>query len=143
MKLKINDSCVAHLILYVSDQTKSTSFYTEILGTQPKLNVPGMTEFALNDGCILGLMPEAGIKRLLGDKLPDPSQARGVPRAELYLRVDDPNTYHQRALKSGATELSPVNLRNWGDLAGYIMDLDGHVIAFAKAAKTKITPTMQ
>ena len=98
----------------------------------PDLNVPGMTEFVLGEDCVLGLMPVAGIKRLLGSSLPDPSTAQGVPRGELYLLVDDPEEYHARALHHGAVELSNVSLRDWGDVAGYSLDPDGHVLAFAK-----------
>lgn len=121
----------AHLIFYVKDQIRSAKFYSAVLGLSPTLDVPGMTEFFLNDGCIFGLMPENGIKRLLGEKLPDPSNGSGIPRAELYLRVDDPSEFHQRAIKNGANELSPVAQRNWGDVAGYCMDFDGHVVVFA------------
>jgi aminoglycoside 6'-N-acetyltransferase len=32
---------------------------------------------------------------------------------------------------AGATELSPVLAREWGDDAGYCLDPDGHVLAFA------------
>lgn len=87
-----------HLILYVKDQAKSTAFYAHVLDCQPTLDVPGMTEFNLGENCILGLMPVAGIRRLLGESLPDPEQAAGIPRAEVYLLVDDPVAYHQRAL---------------------------------------------
>ncbi len=97
--------------------------------------MPGMTEFGLSDTCVLGLMPEAGIKRLLGDRLPDPAIANGTPRAEVYLRVDDPQAFHQRAIEMGAQELSPLEKRSWGDIATYSLDPDGHVLAFAKAAK--------
>ena len=121
----------ALFILYVKDQAVSTAFYERVLDRAPRLNVPGMTEFALNDGGVLGLMPEAGIKRLLGDTLPDPAKAHGIPRAELYLRVDDPAAYHARALANGATELDGLRQRAWGDIAGYCLDLDGHVLAFA------------
>ena len=78
----------AHFILYVSDQSESARFYAAALGVAPRLDVPGMTEIAL-EGCVLGLMPEAGIRRLLGDAIADPATARGVPRAELYLLVDE------------------------------------------------------
>ncbi len=121
-----------HFILYVQDQTKSTAFYSEVLVMKPVLNVPGMTEFALSDSSVLGLMPEAGIKRLLGTKLPDPAQARGIPRSEIYLRVTDPEAFHARALKAGATELDSMKKRDWGDIAAYSLDADGHVLAFAK-----------
>lgn len=121
----------AHFIFYVSDQKKSTLFYEKVLGYEPRLNVPGMTEFILNDGCILGLMPEVGIKKLLGDKIASPSSANGIPRAELYLLVDDPQTFHSRAMENGAKELSPLSMRDWGDNAAYSSDLDGHVLVFA------------
>lgn len=123
----------AHLILYVQDQRASADFYRAALGIAPRLDVPGMTEFELAGGAVLGLMPEAGIRRLLGVTLPDPAEARGIPRAELYLRVDDPEACHQRALVAGGRELSPLQLRDWGDRAAYLLDRDGHVLAFATA----------
>ena len=79
-----------HLILYVADAARSKAFWREVLGRAPRLDVHGMTEFDLPGGAVLGLMPESGIKRLLGDALPDPSRARGIPRAEVYLPVADP-----------------------------------------------------
>lgn len=120
----------AHFILYVSDQGRSASFYEKTLGQPPTLNVPGMTEFHLNDGCVLGLMPAAGIKRLLA-KLPDPGAGK-TPRAELYVLVDDPAAFHGRALANGAQELSALAKRDWGHEAAYSLDPDGHVLAFAR-----------
>ncbi len=120
-------------ILYVADQERSARFYAEVLGSEPTLHVPGMTEFALSATSSLGLMPEAGIRRLLGDALPNPAGAHDIPRAELYLRVADAAAYHQRALAAGAKELGAMALRSWGDRAAYCLDPDGHVIAFAEA----------
>jgi catechol 2,3-dioxygenase-like lactoylglutathione lyase family enzyme len=120
-----------NLILYVRDQAAATTFYRRVLG-EPSLDVPGMTEFPLGPGTVLGLMPEAGIRQLLGDAIPDPAGGAGIPRAELYLRVDDPGTYHARALQAGARELSPLTARDWGDEAAYSQDPDGHVLAFAR-----------
>lgn len=119
-------------ILYVSDQENSTQFYSRVFDRAPDLHVPGMTEFKLNDGCTLGLMPESGIKRLLGDQLPNPADAGGIPRAELYLTLPGAESYHQRALAEGAKELSPMQLRSWGDRAAYSLDPDGHVLAFCE-----------
>jgi catechol 2,3-dioxygenase-like lactoylglutathione lyase family enzyme len=126
----------AHFILYVADQAQSAGFYEAVLDAKPRLNVPGMTEFELAPGAVLGLMPEAGIKRLLGAGLPDPAQASGVPRAELYLLVSNASEVHARAVGVGARELSPVTLRDWGHAAGYVLDPDGHVVAFAELAST-------
>lgn len=121
----------AHFIFYVSDQERSKCFYEAVLGLKPRLHVPGMTEFSLGPGTVLGLMPETGIKRLLGESIQDPASAAGIPRAELYLMVSNPAELHQRAILAGAKELSPFEKRSWGHKAAYSSDLDGHVIAFA------------
>lgn len=123
----------AHFILYVRDQAASARFYRAALGVEPRLDVPGMTELELG-GAVLGIMPEAGIKRLLGDVLPDPAAASGTPRAELYLVVDDPGSYHRRAVAAGARELSALAPRDWGHDVAYCMDPDGHVLAFARVS---------
>ena len=122
----------AHIIFYVSNQSQSSDFYRNVLDQNPSLDVEGMTEFILNDGAVLGLMPETGIKRLLGDAIHDPALGHGIPRAELYLIVENPQSFYQRALDIGAKSLSPLELRNWGDQVAYCADLDGHVLAFAK-----------
>lgn len=124
----------AHFILYVSDQQRSTAFYSAVLGEEPVLNVPGMTEFGLEDSAVLGLMPEDGITRLLGAAIDHPSLAHGVPRSELYLVVENAAAFHARAIASGARELSPLSLRDWGHFVAYCLDPDGHVLAFASLA---------
>ena len=120
-----------HIILYVKDQKRSRDFYSGLLELDPILDVPGMTEFEIQANCVLGIMPESGIKRLLGDKILDPQKSNGAPRAELYLTVKHPDSYHRRALQMGAKELSPLAPRDWGQDVAYSLDLDGHVIAFA------------
>ena len=123
-----------HFILYVSDQERSTAFYSDVLGEVPSLNVPGMTEFRLKDSTVLGLMPETGIVHLLGPAILNPALARGIPRSEVYLVVEDPAAFQARAIAAGARELSPLSLRDWGHRAAYCLDPDGHVLAFAAIA---------
>lgn len=122
----------SNLILYVENQQRSRNFYQSVLQIIPELDVPGMTEFRLSKETVLGLMPAAGIKKLLGEILPDPQRSQGIPRAELYLTVDDPETFHKRSLMAGGKELSPLSAMNWGDEAAYSLDLDGHVLVFAR-----------
>jgi catechol 2,3-dioxygenase-like lactoylglutathione lyase family enzyme len=121
----------AHLILYVRDQAAATAFWRAVLDREPDLDVPGMTEFEFGPSTVLGLMPEAAIRALLGPALPDPTGARGVPRAEVYLVRPDAAACHRRALDAGAAELSTMALRSWGDRAAYSLTPDGHVVAFA------------
>ena len=119
-----------NIILYVKDQARSREFYRLTLGMAPVIDVPGMTEFEVSGTCVLGLMPEKGIKRLLPN-MPDPEKAAGTPRAEVYFTVQDPAAFHERALAAGARELSPLAARDWGDRAAYSLDPDNHVLSFA------------
>ena len=119
-------------ILYVRDQQASAAFYRKIFRKEADLDVPGMTEFILAENVKLGLMPNHGIARILGVKVPHPDEGSGIPRCELYLYADDLSFEYENALKAGARSLSPPALRDWGDTVCYLADPDGHVIAFAE-----------
>ena len=119
-------------ILFVQDQSRSRDFYRAVLGISPSLDVPGMTEFDLGTGCKLGLMPEAGIARIITPELRHPAEGSGIPRAELYLLVESASTYWERAVAMGAKLVSPPSPRNWGHTVGYFSDPDGHVLAIAE-----------
>ncbi len=122
----------AHFILFVEDQVRSTEFYTLVLAAEPRLNVPGMTEFDLGSDAVLGLMPIAGAGRLIGAQHFAGADKGFTPRAELYLIVDSPADHHKRALAAGAREISELSDRDWGHRAAYCFDPDGHVLAFAE-----------
>jgi predicted enzyme related to lactoylglutathione lyase len=121
----------ANFILYVRDQAHSRDFYAAVLSRAPRLDVPGMTEFDLGAGAVLGLMPESGIVKLLEGRVAAPPAGPG-PRAELYLKVDDVAAWHARAKRAGAAELAAPSMRDWGDYVGYVADPDGYVVAFAE-----------
>lgn len=119
-------------IIYVSNQEASRDFYEKILNKKPVLDVPGMTEFQINENTKLGLMPEKGIEKILTDKTPKPESGNGIPRNELYVYTDNPEEKYRNAINSGAKSISEPQNRDWGDIAGYVSDPDGHIIAFAK-----------
>lgn len=119
-------------ILYVKEQERSKVFYESVLQSAPILHVPGMTEFKIAEGVILGLMPENGIAKILSPVMPHPATGNGTPRSELYLIVDNPEECLHRATEAGAKLISAAQARDWGDTVGYCVDPDGHIIAFAK-----------
>lgn len=122
----------AIFILYVRNQRVSRDFYAKVLGHEPALDVPGMTEFLLASGVKLGLMENDRIAKITLPALPHPAEADGIPRCEIYLYVDQPQEYISRAIDAGARMVSEFAERNWGDRAGYVADEDGHVIVFAE-----------
>ncbi|MFH1807744.1 MAG: VOC family protein [Pseudomonadota bacterium] len=119
-------------VLYVDDQARSRTFYTAVLGQAPELDVPGMTEYRLGEKVVLGLMPNAGIRRLLGDTIPDPGLGSAYPRCEVYLLLDDLDAAEARAQNAGARRLAPRAARDWGDDVSYWQDGDGHIIGLAR-----------
>lgn len=119
------------IILYVRDQEASAGFYSEVLQKKPVLHVPGMTEFELQPGVKLGLMPEYGIARIITPVLEHPSKGAGIPRCELYLLVENADNAFLLAAAAGAKVVSAVADRDWGHRVGYLADADGHVIALA------------
>ena len=132
MKKSTGDGLIAasYFILYVNDQQRSANFYETVLGIAPRINTSGMTEFELGENCVLGLMPLTSITRLFNQ--PAPRDAGQYLRAEVYLMVEDPQRFHERAITAGARELSRFSPRDWGHSAAYSVDFDGNVIAFAK-----------
>ncbi len=124
---------ISEFVLYVANQEESKQFYEKLLNVSSSLHVPGMTEFRLSENCKLGLMPEEGVAKILLDKTPHPKTGNGIPRCELYLKVEKAESYLKRGLELGAKEISSFQQRDWGDNVGYISDLDGHIIAFAEA----------
>lgn len=124
----------AHTILFVADQARSTEFYSRVLGVEPDLNVPGMTEFHVSDGAVLGLMPRSSAARLFADKIKIAQENDFHKAAELYLLVNDAAAYFRRAIEAGANEISPLTLRDWGHRAAYCLDPEGHIIAFAQGS---------
>jgi predicted enzyme related to lactoylglutathione lyase len=119
-------------ILYVANQEKSKDFYEKLLLLKPCLDAPGMTEFELARFVKLGLMPEHGIAKILSHKTPHPNTGSGIPRCEVYLKVENAKAYIQRAMQLGAKEISELQPRDWGETVGYLSDLDGHILAFAE-----------
>lgn len=112
-----------HFILFVQNQNLSRDFFSSMLQSEPRLDTPGMTEFSLVDGAILGLMPISSVEKL---GLP-----KGKGGSELYFIVSDPEETIKRAQHAGACLVSPLSMRNWGARVAYLVDLDGHIIAVA------------
>ncbi|RCU43140.1 lactoylglutathione lyase [Chryseobacterium lacus] len=121
-----------HFILYVENQQSSTVFYEKIFRKKARLNVPGMSEFEIADNIVLGLMPNAGIAKILKDKMPAPETGTGIPRCELYLYSDQIDSEYENVKALNIDIISPLQDMNWGDKAFYFADPDGHIIVFAQ-----------
>jgi catechol 2,3-dioxygenase-like lactoylglutathione lyase family enzyme len=122
----------SHFILYVQDQIKSSEFYSKLLNQKPALNVPGMTEFKLADNSVLGLMPAAGINKLLNNDYKAHTSLTNSIKAEVYLMVDSVEEYCDRAKLLNVPILKNLAEMDWGHRVIYFKDPDNYVLALAE-----------
>lgn len=124
-----------YFIVYVEDQNKTKMFYELLFKNKPIVDEPGMTEFELPDGSILGIMPIKSTKKLFGEDYYSKLSLKSLSKFELYFLVDNAKELHTRALQLGGIELRKFEDMDWGERAAYSMNHDGHILAFAEKIK--------
>jgi len=119
-------------IFFVAGLTSCRDFYKSLFQIEPLTDEPGMVEFELAPNAKLGLMPIDGISRIVGVDTIKSYLKDIPPRSELYLMVENLDEIYSRAMSIGAIPLSPIQNRNWGHRVGYVADIEGNILAFAK-----------
>jgi hypothetical protein len=82
-----------------------------------------------------GLYQRDGFGRCAG-KVPKPIPEGELGGTELYFLTDDLIGAIGRLEAAGARQLSPLQIRPWGDEAAYFADPDGTVLVIARTATT-------
>lgn len=123
-------------ILAVDDLQKSAAFYRSAFGFKQTVDVPVYAEFEMADGRRIGIYERKSFGVNTGI-VPERIEANELSGAELYFHCDEPAEQCAKLVQAGATELSPWQLRPWGDEAAYFRDPDGHVIVIAKVGDGK------
>ena len=119
-------------ILAVDDVARAAAFYVAAFGWTRTVEVPVYVELALPGGMRLGVYERHGYGANTG-RAPIRIDPGEIGPTELYLRTDDLDGAVARAMDAGARMLSPCAMRAWGDDVAYLADLDGNVIALARA----------
>lgn len=118
-------------ILAVEDFQKALAFYRAAFDFKQTVDVPVYAEFEMADGRRLGIYERKSFGLNTGI-VPRNVEAGALSGAELYFHCDNSDEQCAKLMSAGATELSPWQLRAWGDEAAYYRDPDGHVIVIAK-----------
>ena len=108
-----------YFIVYVEDQNKTKKFYELLFKKKPIVDEPGMTEFELPDGSILGIMPIESTKKLFGEDYYSKLSLKSLSKFELYFLVDNAKELHARAQQLGAIELRKFEEMDWGERVAY------------------------
>lgn len=111
--------------LCIEGAAAAIDFYTEVLGAKERVRMPapggklGHAELQLGDSVVM-----------LSDEFPEmgnqsPTTVGGTP-VVLSVYVDDVDDLFDRAVKAGATVVSPVTTQFYGDRSGLFEDPFGH-----------------
>ena len=118
-------------ILAVADLARAARFYETVFGWKRHVDLPVFVEFKVDGGPGVALYVRGAFARNT-DRPAAPPTAGMTTSTELYFFVDDADAAVARAVAAGAELLSPAAPRVWGDVAGYVSDPDGNVLAFAR-----------
>ncbi len=118
-------------ILAVEDLARARAFYEQAFGWTPKVAFPVYAEYAVTGGASLGLYERLSFAKNTG-RIPVRAAAGEIAATEVYFRVDDLEATIERLRLAGASTLSPLALRPWGEEVAYFADLDGNVVAVAR-----------
>jgi uncharacterized glyoxalase superfamily protein PhnB len=108
------------VILPVSEIDAAASFYIEVLGMSGDRVSPGRHYFACG-GTILACYDA------VADGDTDPV---GPNPQHIYFSVDDLEAVHERVRRHGATDVTPIEVRPWGERSFYATDPFGNPICF-------------
>jgi catechol 2,3-dioxygenase-like lactoylglutathione lyase family enzyme len=119
----------AYTILYVSDVSRSLSFFEEAFGLTRRFLHESGCYGELDTGATTLAFAAAGLAE---DHFPGgvvPHGCDSQPAAsEVAFATDDVASAFQRALKAGALPLSEPVVKPWGQTVAYVRDPDGHLV---------------
>ena len=121
-----------HVILAVSDVTRSAAFYQGVFGwpRNERIDYDEYVELCGPNGT-LGLCERDTYARLTGATPMTPKNGDVSP-AYLYVRVPDVREAIAKLGEAGARPLAPLASRSWGEEAAWFADPDGNVVAVAE-----------
>jgi uncharacterized glyoxalase superfamily protein PhnB len=108
------------VILPVSEIETAAAFYGEVLGMPGDRVSPGRHYFSCS-GTILACYDA----RADGDTQPVQANPQHI-----YFSVDDLEAVHARMRRQSATDITPIEIRPWGERSFYATDPFGNPICF-------------
>jgi predicted enzyme related to lactoylglutathione lyase len=114
-------------VLAVHDLARSAAWYRDVLGCETREPDPGNWTF-----CRLG-----AVDFMLG-RCPDamPASDLGDHSYVAYLRVDDVEAFHDRAVGAGAEITKPLTEEPWGMREFALRSVDGHRFTLGQSTRS-------
>ncbi len=122
------------MILAVESLGRSRAFYHAAFGWSVTVDVPVYVQMRTSAPGLEVALYQREAFAANTVQLPAVAPPGGITATELYVMVDDLEGTLERAEKAGGRRLSDPMMRSWGDLAAYVADPDGNVVAIATSA---------
>lgn len=117
-----------YTILYVADVTASLSFYERAFGFSRRMITPEGDYGELNTGDTVLAWASEGLAASNGVVARPNRKADAAPGIEIAFITDDVAGAVTRALAAGATAVTAVQTKPWGQTVAYVRDPDGVLV---------------
>jgi lactoylglutathione lyase len=118
----------AYTILYVKDVTKTVKFYEKAFGFKKKFIAENQYGELLCGDTTLSFASHKLAKSNLPKGFEKSSKSKKPFGIEIGFTTADVQKTMNKAVKAGATLLAAPKAKPWGQIVGYLRDLDGFII---------------
>lgn len=117
-----------YTILYVPDVRSTIAFYEAAFGLTPRFLHESNLYAEMETGATTLAFAGEEMAEMNGLAI-RPLRAGDLAQAvEIALICDDPQSSWDRAVAAGASPLSPPTTKPWGQIVGYVRDLNGGMV---------------
>jgi len=118
-----------YAILYVDDVEATLKFYERAFGLKRRLLADEKNYGELKTGDTrLAFAANSFVRKLIPVDFAVGGLGAAVPPFELGIVADGVVAAFRQALEAGASEVKPPEQKPWGQVVGYVRDLNGYLV---------------
>jgi lactoylglutathione lyase len=118
-----------YAILYVDDVEATLKFYERAFGLNRRMLTDEKNYGELETGATrLAFAANSFVRKLIPVDLAASGSAAAAPPFELGIVADDVDAAFRQALAAGAVTVKPPEKKPWGQVVGYVRDLNGFLV---------------
>jgi lactoylglutathione lyase len=118
-----------YVILYVDDVEATLEFYEMAFGLTRRILDDEKNYGELESrGTRLAFAANTFVRNLIPLDFAECGANRGAPPFELGMVAENVESSFRQALASGAIEVKPPETKPWGQIVGYVRDLNGFLV---------------
>jgi uncharacterized glyoxalase superfamily protein PhnB len=118
-----------YVILYVDDVEATLKFYERAFGLSRRMPTDEKNYGEVESGATrLAFAANSFVREMIPVKIAPSGSAAPAPPVELGLVAADVDAAFRQAVASGAVEVKPPETKPWGQVVGYVRDLNGFLV---------------